>query len=158
RRAGCEAQAAMKTAPGPRVKKPPARRPAESRTLRELRQRLAEAEDTLDALRNGEVDALHGGTVRARSAGPQTGSGFEVRIPVLTSAEHVREVRKMTPQGAVQAQRDKRVLVVDDNVDAADLLSQALEDLGYETRTAYDGTSALEAAAAFDPDIALLDI
>jgi CheY-like chemotaxis protein len=50
------------------------------------------------------------------------------------------------------------VLVVDDNIDAADLLSEALEGLGYETRTAYDGLSALEAAADFDPDIAVLDI
>jgi signal transduction histidine kinase len=101
---------------------------------------------------------LHGGTVRVHSEGPQRGSEFEVRLPA-PSAESFAHERIATPMpGAHPALRDKRVLVVDDNVDAADLLSHALEGLGYETRTAYDGPSALEAAAAFDPDIALLDI
>jgi PAS domain S-box-containing protein len=101
---------------------------------------------------------LHGGTVRARSDGPHTGSEFEVRLPALATAHHVDERDAAPAQGARGAPREKRVLVVDDNIDAADLLSDALEGLGYETRTAYDGPSALEAAAAFDPDIALLDI
>jgi PAS domain S-box-containing protein len=100
--------------------------------------------------------ALHGGAVTARSAGPQTGSEFEVRLPAL-DAPPARDDRR-SPIGGVHALRDKRVLVVDDNVDAADLLSDALEDLGYDTRTAYDGPSALDVAAAFEPDIALLDI
>jgi signal transduction histidine kinase len=101
---------------------------------------------------------LHGGTVRVHSEGPQRGSEFEVRLPAPSAESFVRE-RIATPvPGSQPAVRDKRVLVVDDNVDAADLLSHALEGLGYETRTAYDGPSALEAAAAFDPDIALLDI
>jgi PAS domain S-box-containing protein len=101
---------------------------------------------------------LHGGTVRARSEGAGRGSEFEVRLPVLASDADVSERRKTPAAGTPDVLRDKRVLVVDDNVDAADLLSDALEGLGYQTRTAYDGPSALEAAAAFDPDIALLDI
>lgn len=52
----------------------------------------------------------------------------------------------------------KRVLVVDDNQDAANLLSEALTHLHYEVRTAFDGPSALGLAADFAPDIALLDI
>lgn len=92
------------------------------------------------------------------SGGPGQGSEFEVRLPALTTDHDLGERRKTPAPGSRDALRDKRVLVVDDNVDAADLLSHALEGLGYETRTAYDGPSALEAAAAFDPDIALLDI
>jgi PAS domain S-box-containing protein len=101
---------------------------------------------------------LHGGTVRARSDGAGCGSEFEVRLPALRPDADVSERRKTPAPGTHDVLRDKRVLVVDDNVDAADLLSDLLEGLGYETRTAYDGPSALEAAAAFDPDIALLDI
>ncbi|HEY0476494.1 MAG TPA: ATP-binding protein [Kofleriaceae bacterium] len=101
---------------------------------------------------------LHGGSVQARSDGPHRGSEFEVRLPALTAGAEVHDGRKTPPPGTHAVMRDKRVLVVDDNVDAADLLSDALESLGYQTRTAYDGPSALEAAVAFDPDIALLDI
>jgi PAS domain S-box-containing protein len=100
---------------------------------------------------------LHGGSVRARSDGPQSGSEFEVRLPALTAADAV-DTRRNTPVPGHPVLRDRRVLVVDDNVDAADLLSDALEQLGYETRTAYNGPSALDVAATFDPDIALLDI
>jgi len=102
--------------------------------------------------------ALHGGTVSARSDGARTGSVFEVRLPALPADHAAAECIATPAPGGLGAQRDKRVLVVDDNVDAADLLSDALADLGYQTRTAYDGPSALEAAAAFEPDIALLDI
>jgi PAS domain S-box-containing protein len=101
---------------------------------------------------------LHGGSVEARSAGPQTGSEFEVRLPALATDAGANERSKIVPSGALEELSDKRVLVVDDNVDAADLLSAALEGLGYEIRTVYDGPSALGAAAEFDPDIALLDI
>jgi len=100
---------------------------------------------------------LHGGTVRVRSDGPHTGSEFEVRLPALPAGTAVDERGKPPPR-APEVLPDKRVLVVDDNVDAADLLSDALEGLGYEIRTVYDGPSALRAAAEFDPDIALLDI
>ena len=101
---------------------------------------------------------LHGGSVAVRSGGTRTGSEFEVRLPALTAADAVLESKKTPPLGNLAVVTDKRVLVVDDNVDAADLLSDALEGLGYQTRTAYDGPSALEVAAAFDPDVALLDI
>lgn len=101
---------------------------------------------------------LHGGSVQVRSEGPHAGSEFEVRLPALLSAAEMRERTRTPVPGMRKVLRDKRVLVVDDNIDAADLLSEALEGLGYETCTAYDGPSALEVAATFDPDIALLDI
>jgi PAS domain S-box-containing protein len=100
---------------------------------------------------------LHGGTVQARSNGPGKGSELEVRLPALAAVAGTQDPASPSPLGE-PALPDKRVLVVDDNIDAADLLSEALESLGYQTRTAYDGLSALEAAADFDPDIALLDI
>jgi len=101
---------------------------------------------------------LHGGSVEARSAGRCQGSEFLVRLPALASEVKRPERHRTPPAGSHAIAFDKRVLVVDDNVDAADLLSDALEGLGYETRTAYDGPSAIEVAAQFDPDVALLDI
>jgi CheY-like chemotaxis protein len=101
---------------------------------------------------------LHGGTVTVRSDGPRKGSEFEVRLPMITAAAGLAERGKTPVLGLQAIVSDQRVLVVDDNVDAADLLSDALEGLGYQTRTAYDGPSALEVAADFNPDIALLDI
>jgi PAS domain S-box-containing protein len=101
---------------------------------------------------------LHGGTVTVRSDGVGQGSEFELTLPALVAAREVeRPARTRTgPQDAVQPSR--RVLIVDDNADAADLLADALAALGHETRVAYDGPSGLDAAAEFSPDIALLDI
>jgi len=101
---------------------------------------------------------LHGGEVAVRSDGPRTGSTFEVRLPALASLAAAGERKKTPPPGTYAVMSDTRILVVDDNVDAAELLSDALTGLGYDTRTAYDGPSALEVAAAFNPDVALLDI
>jgi CheY-like chemotaxis protein len=64
-------------------------------------------------------------------------------------------VRTETPARDVTA---GRVLVVDDNRDAADLLCELLRAIGYETRAAYDGPSALDEAARFEPHVALVDI
>jgi signal transduction histidine kinase len=103
---------------------------------------------------------LHGGTVEAHSEGPGLGSEFIVRLP-LTAVEKQQQV-----QGIPQEQRTKpapagtsrRILVVDDNVDAAKPLSMMLTRLGHEVRTVHDGPSAIELAATFLPDVALLDI
>lgn len=54
--------------------------------------------------------------------------------------------------------QDRKILVVDDNMDAADSLSEALQLLGHAVQVAYDGPSALRVAQAFRPDLALLDI
>ena len=98
---------------------------------------------------------LHGGSVEARSAGPGQGSEFVVHLPLAPVP-----AASFTPQGlptqAVPGQR--RVLVVDDNKDAALSLAVMLQLLGHETRVAHDGVEALELAAGFSPDIVLLDI
>ena len=98
--------------------------------------------------------ALHGGSVTVESAGPSKGSEFAVRLPRLTAAEHL-------PAAGVRAartDRESRVLVVDDNRDAADLLAEMLSEVGYVAKFALDGPSALRIADEFEPDIAVLDI
>ena len=60
--------------------------------------------------------------------------------------------------GAQRTHNDRKVLVVDDNTDAAELLARALDMMGYETAVAHDGPSALERAKSFRPDVVLLDI
>ncbi|MBI1380798.1 MAG: PAS domain S-box protein [Planctomycetaceae bacterium] len=97
---------------------------------------------------------LHGGTVEARSEGAGQGAEFVVRIPcvVATSAKAPIAVQ---PDGGTLA---LRVLVVDDNTDSADSLAIALEMMGSEVLTAYDGEAAVSVAATHRPDVILLDI
>jgi PAS domain S-box-containing protein len=104
---------------------------------------------------------LHGGAVSAASDGPGQGSEFVVTLP-LTEAE---ENDQPAPTGATAqngtgppASRLRRVLVVDDNVDAARGIAAALETLGHTVWTAHDGPSALQAARQFRPHVVLLDI
>ena len=102
---------------------------------------------------------MHGGTVEAHSAGPQQGSEFVVRLPLLDShGDHWNEPAlwaSTMPCGALGGQR---ILVVDDNRDAADTLSLLLETHGAATRVAYDGETALAALAESLPDAMLLDL
>jgi CheY-like chemotaxis protein len=100
---------------------------------------------------------LHNGTVEARSNGLGKGSEFVISLPALsgasaTAAPIVTQVGKQTgPAG-------RRILVVDDNEDAASALAEALVDLGHAVEVAYDGPQALAKLETFSPDIALLDI
>ncbi|MBC7480913.1 MAG: response regulator [Rhizobacter sp.] len=99
---------------------------------------------------------LHGGSVQASSDGDGKGSAFVVRLPVaLPLGGDRREEGEAEP---VRPQSRRRILVVDDNQDAAISLAELLKIMGNETATAYDGLEALEVAAAFRPDVALLDI
>jgi PAS domain S-box-containing protein len=100
--------------------------------------------------------ALHGGTVVAHSAGTGLGSLFTMRLPCLPA-----QVPATAPEpepADVAAARGLKVLVVDDNVDAAETLSMVLEMGGCEIRVVHDGPSVLAAAMAFEPDVILLDI
>jgi two-component system CheB/CheR fusion protein len=101
---------------------------------------------------------LHGGTVQALSEGRGRGSEFVIRLPA-SAREHPREEKADPgpPSHPISA-RPRRVLVVDDDVDAAEMLSQALRALGHEVRHEHDGASALVAAAQFQPDVVLLDL
>jgi signal transduction histidine kinase len=98
---------------------------------------------------------LHGGTVSARSDGVGHGTELTVELPAAIGPERTQPALEpmLIPGGAV-----KRILVVDDNDDAALSLKKALERLGYSVAIAHDGPAALRAAAVFEPEIALLDI
>ena len=113
------------------------------------------------ALARRVVD-LHGGTVVAESEGEGRGSEFVVRLPVATRSS--REIKKdrlhseSRPRPLKTPKRPQRVLVVDDNVDAAEALETLLSLGGIETRVAHDGMEALYAAAEFRPDAMIVDI
>jgi signal transduction histidine kinase len=98
---------------------------------------------------------LHGGTVEALSEGPGRGTEFVVRLPLRTAP--VADGAPPTAAVAAAGPR-RRILVVDDNVDAADALGELLRDYGHEVATAHDGTRALDQARLHRPDIVLLDI
>ena len=100
---------------------------------------------------------LHGGSVEAHSEGQGRGSQFIVHLP-LTVAD--ARLSPQAPASALTARPSKnmRVLVVDDNVDSAESLSQCLRMFGYQTLTAHDGLAAVRTAESYLPDVALLDI
>jgi CheY-like chemotaxis protein len=95
---------------------------------------------------------MHGGQVSAHSGGPGRGARFEVRLPVLAELELARE------DPVTQSSLAKRILVVDDNVDAGDSLAMVLNLSGHTAEAVYDPLKALERAASFDPEVILLDI
>ena len=102
---------------------------------------------------------MHGGSVAAHSAGPGLGSEFVVRLPVLPAASPIKETsHNGNSVHHAASPNHHRVLVVDDNQDNADSLALLLRSFGNEVRTANDGVHALEAVAAFRPQVVLLDI
>ncbi len=100
---------------------------------------------------------MHGGTVEASSAGHGFGSEFTVRLPVLVSP--TSESRPSgDDQESLSASARRRILVADDNEDAATTLAMVLELMGNEVRVVNDGLEAVEKAAEFKPELILLDI
>ena len=99
----------------------------------------------------------HGGDVTARSDGKGKGTEIEVCVPLSTDQSAYAPDTERTRRIRV-AEVSRRILIVDDNVDAATLLSEAIRAMGHQVRVAYDGANALKLAATFDPQIALLDI
>ncbi len=101
---------------------------------------------------------MHGGTVEAHSAGPGCGSEFVVRLSVAPDMKF-RAAQGSPENGeSVAARPCRRILVVDDNRDAVDSLTQLLRMLGNDVQAAYDGMEAVDAAARFRPEVVLLDI
>jgi two-component system CheB/CheR fusion protein len=167
--------AAKFTAPGGRVEITLRReRDAAAVTIRdtgvgiapEVRERLfepfAQAPQTLDRTLGGlglglatvkGLVELHGGTVALSSGGTGCGAEFTVRLPPTAApAARGREVARST------APRALRVLVIDDNQDAASTLQQVLALAGHEARIAFDGARGVALARAFAPDVVLCDI
>lgn len=98
---------------------------------------------------------MHDGSIEARSEGPDRGSEFIVRLPLV-----IPPASDPPSHGQAAAKRlgHGRILVVDDNKDSANSLAMLLRFQGNDIRTAHDGVEALEVAEAFYPDVALLDI
>jgi len=104
----------------------------------------------------------HGGTVEAFSEGLGRGSVFSLRFP--RAVRHDMETKEMNAtqqdlqRTASSAAAGKRVLIVDDNVDAAETLAMMLELLGQQTRQAHEGNSAVVAAQEYQPEVIFMDI
>jgi PAS domain S-box-containing protein len=99
---------------------------------------------------------MHGGQVYASSWGVGRGSEFTIRLPVLPDSANLPTKRSGEEVGPADCPR--RVLVVDDNVDAAESMATLLHALGHTVKTVHDGPSALEAVRSFRPEVVLLDI
>jgi CheY-like chemotaxis protein len=98
---------------------------------------------------------MHGGTVRAASAGPRCGSEFVVALPLAASS---RGAPVAEDESIGVGHGHVRVLIVDDHVDGATSMCRLLRVLGYVARQANDGLEGLAVAAEFRPDVVLLDI
>ncbi len=99
---------------------------------------------------------MHGGKVEAHSEGEGMGSEFVVHLPLVKPLTPEQSVEKSGQLSSSSGRR--RVLIVDDNVDAANSLAMVLRAMDHDVQTAHDGFAGLEAAAAFHPDLILLDI
>jgi CheY-like chemotaxis protein len=129
---------------------------------------FAQADRSLDRSQGGlgiglfickRLVELHGGTIAALSEGAGRGSVFKITLPLL----HDLALEETKPAELIKAfpvrpGTNKKVLLVDDNVDSAITLSWLLGQHGYTVETAHDGVAGLKAAHEFRPDILLLDI
>ena len=96
---------------------------------------------------------LHGGHLEARSDGHGRGSEFVIQVPLATA----RSIAAI--EGLPEEQRlDRRILIIDDNQDAANVMAMLIEDMGGEARVAYDGERGLAMAQEYLPEVILLDI
>jgi CheY-like chemotaxis protein/two-component sensor histidine kinase len=99
---------------------------------------------------------MHGGTVAAESAGQDMGSTFVIRLPALVESSQCSQPQAEGP--VRMSPPSLRILIVDDNRDAADSLAMLLRTTGHDIRTAYDGLEAVQVANEFQPEVVLLDI
>jgi len=100
---------------------------------------------------------LHRGSVSAASDGPGRGSEVVIRLP-KAAPEAMLVGARQHERGTASASLGRKILIVDDNVDAAHTLADALRLAGYDTRVVFDGPAALDAATRFQPDAVLLDL
>ena len=126
---------------------------------------FVQADHSLDRARGGlgigltlvrSLVELHGGSVSVYSAGPGQGSEFIVRIPSIV--EQPVTTSNLTPPLMRADGQSRRILIVDDNRDAARTLAKVLELRGDEVLCAFDGPSTIDLVASQEPDTVLLDI
>jgi len=101
---------------------------------------------------------MHDGEIAAHSAGAGCGSELIVRLPIAQDERAIADGAAAGAGDAGRGARSERILVVDDNVDAAETLSRLLRLQAHEVRVAYDGLAALAAARDMNPDVVFLDI
>jgi signal transduction histidine kinase len=99
---------------------------------------------------------MHGGSVEVSSPGPGQGSEFLVRLPLIQARQQAKAPK--TDHALPEEACSRRVLVVDDNLDAAESLAMLVREMGHEVRVAHEGSSALKTADNFQPELVLLDI
>jgi CheY-like chemotaxis protein len=126
---------------------------------------FTQIEESLEKSRGGlgigltlakQLIELHGGAIEARSEGPGKGAEFKVRLPAVPVLSAVATPSDDELMHDIPVRF--RILVADDNLDAAESLGMMLRLMGHDVRTVRDGLQAVEEAAAFRPDLALLDI
>jgi len=100
------------------------------------------------------IAELHGGVLSARSDGPGRGSEFTLRLPLASAPATLGQL----PAGDGARTARQRILVVDDNVDAAESLGTMLTFSGHDVRVAHNGSEALATAREFSPDVMILDL
>ena len=98
---------------------------------------------------------MHGGSIEARSAGEGQGSEFVVQLPMI---DKPAVVSSRVSDVAAEPTSQRRILIVDDNVDSADSLAMLLEITGNQTYLAHDGVEAIESIEKYRPEVVLLDI
>ena len=125
---------------------------------------FTQADGTLDRSRGGLglglalvkwIVELHDGTVEASSQGLGAGAEFTVRLPLERAKAEARPVAAAPPAVPIRA---RRVLIIEDNIDAAESLKEALQLDGHEVAVAYDGPEGIEKAHEWRPDVVLCDI
>ncbi len=125
---------------------------------------FTQANPTLDRARGGlgigltvvrQLTKIHGGSVSAFSAGPGLGSEFTVRLPLFSQKD---AVIPPTLEKAQNRTTSQRIIVVEDNVDSAEMLAALLQLDGHEVQMAHEGATAIEMARSFRPNVVLLDI
>ncbi len=99
---------------------------------------------------------MHGGRIVVRSEGPHKGSCFTVHLPLAASAVEEATLPQVAAKDSAQAR--KRILIVDDNEDAATMMALLLGKLGHDIHVAHDGAAALTMGARFNPEVVLMDI
>ncbi|QRK09631.1 response regulator [Archangium violaceum] len=105
-----------------------------------------------------DLVSLHGGSVEARSEGPDRGSEFRVSLPVTSKQERPQDAKPVDAAPRSQTVRTRRVLVVDDNIDAAETLMEYLQFRGHTVHLAHEGPGAIGQALLQKPELIVLDL